>query len=243
MSTPSDSTKLTIFGYDDEKFSQGEKVFTVMFNPSAYTRKIAITYDDKQAPGTTGLPMKVTARKPGDLQLDFIIDGTGTAAHISVSGEKMAATAQSDTETVDVAKKVQEFHDVCIKVRGDKHRSPFLRVIWGNIKVDCVLSNCDVKYTLFDKEGKPLRATISATFKEAISDEMRVAEEGKSSPDLTHVRVVQEGDTLPLMTYRIYGDSKYYFQVARANGIKDFRKLKAGQEIFFPPIEKKTQSQ
>jgi hypothetical protein len=242
MSAGTDSTKLTINGYDNDGFSEGKKTFTVMFNPSAYTRKIAITYDDKQVAGTTGLPQKVTAIKPGDLQLDFVIDGTGTAAHVSVSSAKASELAKSDTEKVDVQAKVQEFHEVCVHMRGNKHRPPFLEIIWGNVIVKCVLASCDVKYTLFNKEGKPLRATISATFKEAISDEMRVAKEGKSSPDLTHVRVVQEGDTLPLMTYRIYGDSKYYFQVAKANGIKDFRKLTAGQEIFFPPIEKKTQS-
>jgi LysM repeat protein len=232
------STKLTIHAFDDEGYSKNERTFTVMFNPSNYTRKFAITYDDKQAPGTTGLPQKINAIKPGDLQLDFVIDGTGTVASIDVSNAKAAEIAKSDTPTIDVAQKVKEFKQVCIEMRGDTHRPPFLRIIWGDVSIDGVLSSCDVKYTLFNKSGKPLRATISATFKEAVSDEMRVKQEKKSSPDLTHVRTVQDGDTLPLMTYRIYGDSKYYMQVAKANGLKDFRKLKTGQEIFFPPIDK-----
>jgi len=50
--------------------------------------------------------------------------------------------------------------------------------------------------------------------------------------------MVKEGDNLPLMTYRIYGDPKYYLEVAKANGIANFRKLKAGQMIVFPPIER-----
>jgi nucleoid-associated protein YgaU len=62
--------------------------------------------------------------------------------------------------------------------------------------------------------------------------------ENNSSPDLTHIRMVKDGDTLPLMSFRIYGDSKYYLEVAKANNITNFRKLTVGRKIFFPPIEK-----
>jgi nucleoid-associated protein YgaU len=68
--------------------------------------------------------------------------------------------------------------------------------------------------------------------------ELAAAKANVQSPDLTHVRVVEEGDTLPLMAKRIYGDSKYYLEVARVNRITSFRKLKTGQRIFFPPIQK-----
>jgi len=40
------------------------------------------------------------------------------------------------------------------------------------------------------------------------------------------------------MTFRIYGDSKYYLEVAKANNITNFRKLTVGGKIFFPPIQK-----
>jgi nucleoid-associated protein YgaU len=50
--------------------------------------------------------------------------------------------------------------------------------------------------------------------------------------------MVKAGDTLPLMTEEIYGDDKYYLEVARINNITSFRQLQPGTEIFFPPIEK-----
>ena len=96
----------------------------------------------------------------------------------------------------------------------------------------------DITFKLFKSDGTPLRATATAKFKGFIEDNLRVALENNTSPDLTHVRIVTEGDTLPLMTYRIYGDSKYYLEVAKVNKITNFRKLKVGQQIFFPPIEK-----
>ena len=75
-------------------------------------------------------------------------------------------------------------------------------------------------------------------FKGFVEDDLRAAKENNKSPDLTHFRIVKAGDTLPLMTYAIYGDSKYYLEVAKANNLINFRKLDAGQRIFFPPLQK-----
>jgi hypothetical protein len=241
MAAYSDS-KLTIRAYKDGVYSEGKKAdkeFTVMFNPNSYTRKFTISYDDQQGKGTTGSGKNLDRVKPGDLQIEFTIDGTGTVASLEVSKATAESSAPSD-DPIDVQKKVDEFKAVCYDMDGDIHRPYFLLLVWGSLSIDCVLTSADIKYTLFDKAGKPLRATISATFSEAIADEPRAVKEGKSSPDLTHKRVVQEGDTLPLMTYRIYGDSKYYLQVAQVNGLKDFRNLQAGQVIYFPPIAKTT---
>jgi len=58
----------------------------------------------------------------------------------------------------------------------------------------------------------------------------------RSSPDLTHVVEVKEGDTLPLLCYRVYKDCSYYPQVAKANNLTDFRHLKPGTKLSFPPL-------
>jgi nucleoid-associated protein YgaU len=52
---------------------------------------------------------------------------------------------------------------------------------------------------------------------------------------------VKEGDTLPMLAYEVYGDSAYYLELARVNGLDDFRNLKAGDRIFFPPVESASQ--
>jgi len=57
--------------------------------------------------------------------------------------------------------------------------------------------------------GKPLRAIGKAKFHGSISEKLANAKNKPSSPDLTHVRMVKAGDTLPLMTERIYGDDKW----------------------------------
>ena len=59
-----------------------------------------------------------------------------------------------------------------------------------------------------------------------------------TSPDLTHLRTVTEGENLPLMAQEIYRDPKHYFEVAKANDLDSFRKIDSGQQLQFPPIDK-----
>ena len=81
-----------------------------------------------------------------------------------------------------------------------------------------------------------MRAKLSPKFEQYISPEKLAAQARTSSPDLTHYRTVNAGDTLPLMCHRIYQDSKYYIEIARVNDLLDFRNLEPGRRVFFPPL-------
>lgn len=222
---PSDSNtgelvKLKIIPFKDATYDEQDgDGFSVMFNPQEYTLKYQVESDAAQGIGTSGSEPSFKKIKPQNLSLDFTIDGTG------VTGNK-----------VEVPDKVSDFLDVAYKYKGDEHRPRYLTITWGTLVFKCVLKSASVKYTLFNSDGTPIRAKVSATFEGFIEDELRVAEESDTSPDLTHRRTVEEGDTLPLMCYKIYGDSKYYLQVAAANNLANFRSLETGQEIYFPPL-------
>src|SRR5690606_728458 len=109
---------------------------------------------------------------------------------------------------------------------------------WGMLFFEGVLTSLSFNYKLFKPTGIPLRVVATASFSASLEDVLRIAKEKKNSPDLTHIRVVKEGDTLPLMAYRIYGDPAYYLEVARVNKLTNFRNLTPGDEIFFPPVNK-----
>ena len=110
-------------------------------------------------------------------------------------------------------------------------------LVWGTtVNFRCRLTKLDIEYSLFAPNGTPLRAKLSVGFEQYLSPK-RVAQEGDpSSPDLTHVRTVVAGDSLPLMCHRIYGDGKYYIEVAKVNDLTDFRQLQPGSRITFPPL-------
>jgi hypothetical protein len=215
--------KLLIEAYRDAEYTDQDSMsFTTMFNPENYSIKYEVESDDTSGSGTSGSAPTFQRLKAQDLTLDFTIDGTGATG-----------------ETVDVPDKVDEFLQVAYEYQGDEHRPRYLKIIWGTLIFKCVLKTANIQHKLFNPEGKTLRAKITATFTGFIEDNLRAAQEDSSSPDLTHMRVVKDGDTLPLMAFKIYGDSKYYLQVARVNNLKNLKKLETGQKILFPPLSNK----
>ena len=212
--------KMSIEAYRDPQLSGSPvKTFTVMFNPNTYSQKYDIEYEERQGQGDTGSPQVFKQIKPQDYSFEFVFDGTGTAA-----------------EKVDVGKTVDEFLVVAAKQDGEIHRPMYLKLSWGALLVICVLKSAEVTYTLFKSDGLPLRAKVKATFAEYKDDERRVAEERRSSPDLTHVHEVKAGEHLSLLAHRFYGDASRYFQVARFNNLSHYRRLEVGQKLAFPPI-------
>lgn len=218
-------SKLKIVSYADvSRKNEGESI-EVLVNPESYTQKISVKFSDKQAPGTSAKMPKFSKIEPGKLDFELLFDSTGV-----INGKKNDAKG--------IEEQLSEFKKLTVEYKGDQHRPRFLSIYWGTLKFDCCLETMDITYKLFRSDGLPLRAVAKVSFIGSMDDEKRVAKEKASSPDLTHVRTVMEGDTLPLMAYRIYGDPKYYADVARVNGLKHFRDLKPGQRIFFPPLAK-----
>ena len=125
-------------------------------------------------------------------------------------------------------------------MNGTIHEPNFLKVEWGDLIFSCRLGSVDISYTSFNRDGTALRAELDVNLLSDQDVKKRIAKENKSSPDLTHSRIVKSGDSLPLLTKEIYGSSMYYLRVAQANNLDDFRNLTPGQEIFFPPLEQGT---
>lgn len=212
--------KMLIEAYKEADYSGSPAAtFEVMFNPSTYSQKYDVEYHDRQGAGDTGSPQIFGKVKPQEYAFEFLFDGTGAAA-----------------EKADVHERVETFLEVTGKHDGDIHRPMYLKLSWGTLLSKCVLKSAEITYVMFKPDGHPLRAKVKATFSENIEDALRVAEERKSSPDLTHVHIVQAGEHLSLLAHRYYGDASRYYQVARHNGLSNFRLLVPGQRLEFPPV-------
>ncbi|UII24675.1 LysM peptidoglycan-binding domain-containing protein [Fulvivirga maritima] len=221
--------KLKIKSYSTAERNDKPKIFEAMFNPESYSLHYENKFNKCQGVNTTGGTTNYSFSRPEKLSLKLILDGTGA----SVTGYNVLLG-----KTRDVYNQVQEFLRLTTFMDGDIHEPPYLLIIWGDLNFKCRLTSLDIKYTLFDRSGVPLRAELDTSFFGQLEETERLKNENKNSPDLTHIRVVKAEDQLPLMCEQIYGSPHYYISVAKANGITDFRNLKPGQEIFFPPIEK-----
>ena len=228
LKNPFKLEKLKIKAYKSRKRSTGDLVgtFAAMFNPESWKEKYEITYGKNQGFNSAGKEVGYARSKPSDLNLKLILDGTGaTQFGIELLGKQKT-----------VSERVKEFVDLTFRMNGSIHEPNFLVVEWGDRLFSCRLGSAEVNYTSFNRDGTALRAELDVVLLGDKDVKKRMAEENKTSPDLTHSRIVKNGDTLPLLTKEVYGSSVHYLRVAEINNLDDFRNLLPGQEIHFPPL-------
>ena len=233
MSDNNSLRKLVIKSFANRDFTNEDvsRKFTTPINPETFTQNYKVNVDTQNGHGNDGSEVRYISTAPEELRLDFYLDGTKTME--GYGGENAGYINKPVKDQLEDLKRCVYTMD------GSIHRPRFLIVFWGSeIDFRCVLSNLDLNFTLFEPDGKPLRVKVSATFLRHKSREEIVAESRLSSPDLTHYRKVQQADRLDLMTYKIYNDSNYFLQVAKANSLTNVRNIKPGIELYFPPFDK-----
>lgn len=223
--------------------NSGDSEFVALINPATLTFGASINYNGPSpnaSPAGAGASSSASPAQPigqahphliyqstdpETLSFKLVFDGTGALG---------AATNQPGfvTQQINQLKKITYYY------QGEAHEPNKVLIAWGNFTFYAKLRSMSINYKLFNPEGDPVRAEVDLQFSGSTNPEEAQRLMNQSSPDLSHVRVIKAGDTLPLMCKRIYGNSKMYLEVARINGLVNFRNLKPGTEILFPPIKK-----
>ena len=115
---------------------------------------------------------------------------------------------------------------------------PTIIFVWGGIKLfRAVMTSIDVKYTMFDENGVPTRATCNCQFMERSHplDFLPPQNPTTRTESRQTVRVTQ-GDRLDLIANNFYGDSRMWRAIAQENDIDDPFNLKPGQLLAMPNI-------
>jgi hypothetical protein len=193
-----------------------------MLNPSEYDHSFAIEYNKKEAIGQSGSDIKFSGIKPEKLKFSTLIDGTGA----------LGSEASKD----DVKTQLKKIRDIVYRYDGDKHEPSHVRVLWGSQIFFGRLESMTIDSKLFKPSGEPLRSIVQLQFSGFMSKEEEALRANRSSPDMSHLIEVKAGDTLPLLCYRVYRDSSYYLEVARENNLTDFRDIRPGSKLHFPPL-------
>lgn len=202
-----------------------DESFEALINPESYTLDYKLKFSESgQGQGSSGQQLKYEYTEPEEISFEFLFDNTGI-----IDGKPRDSIADD----------IKKFKDVLIGYKGDAHEPRHFKLVWGENSIfKGRVVELGITYKLFKPDGTPIRALATVKFKSSIEEQIRAAQENKSSPDLTHIRKVKTGDTLPLMCYRIYGDPRYYLSVARFNRLDNFRQLVPGRELVFPPLAK-----
>ncbi|MEI7869478.1 MAG: hypothetical protein WCI11_16440 [Candidatus Methylumidiphilus sp.] len=210
-------TKLKISSYTNIERTADPLFFEAQFNPESLSTKFTTKYDKPQGIGESGKVLTYINNPPMEMKLKLVLDNIFD-------------------KDKDIKNRVEDFLKNTWVPHSDPHQPRYLKFEWAGINFPCRLGSVDIKYTRFGRTGVPTAAELDIVLLGDDEKNRRILKDNFSSPDLTHLRIVRSGDTLPLLCQDIYGDSCYYPVVALANDLDDFRNLQPGTKLYFPPL-------
>lgn len=216
---------IKISAYTDKDFSQQHgSALELPMEPEQISFGNSIHYRDDRQLGSTGGDIRFEKYGHATLSLKFTIDCTGV----------VEGTLPGDS----VYDKVNDLADLLYVNNSDGHSPSYVVVTYGELLFKGRLEKMDTKYQLFSSGGVPLRATVSLVFKRFMTGKEERKKFSKQSPDMSRLVTVKEGETLPYLCHRLYGDSLLVREVARFNELDSFRNIPAGTQLLFPPLKK-----
>jgi hypothetical protein len=205
-------------------FAEGK--LEVQFNPTEYSIERDTTFAEVAVPGLDS-PVLQYVRGGGDkLNFELFLDVTDL-----MENGLVADGSDVRERFVRPLERLMVKHEIL-------HAPPVVALEWGRTTLieSAVATSLNVKYTLFDTLGRPVRATATIGFRQHTSAARQIAAEAMQSPDASNVAIVREGDTLPAIASREYGDATRWRPIAEANSISNPLALTPGQPLIVPKV-------
>jgi hypothetical protein len=185
----------------------------VLFYPSEYTQVKSDIYSEKTK-SMAKSEIQYAGEKLETLKMDLFFD-----------------TYESNEDVRTHTNKITDL----MKYDRRKKSSQVLRFVWGPTNFTCVLESVTKKFTMFNKDGVPVRATLTVDFKEYA--EGNPPRERTSSQGMAQVRSLKAGDSLWSIAADAYGSASMWRSIAEKNNIANPRLLVPGKEIVIPPLK------
>jgi hypothetical protein len=197
--------------------SDDDKELTFMFNPTEYriSQSVSITRHDsvKSAGGT--------------------VEYLGTSA-MTVSMQLFFddfASAKGD-----VTPKISKLLKWQLPQDTNGTPPPLVKFQWGNKQLDKfqgVITQLNINYTVFAKDGTPLQAKVDLTLEGA--NELKPGTNPTShAVDMRRIHTVIEGETIASVAFAELGEPGYWRAIADANGIDDPLRVRPGTALLIP---------
>lgn len=186
------------------------------FNPTEYQLQKQNSFADINIPGLETPPIQFVRGAGEKLTTELLVDTSDTLEDVR-------------------EKYVRRLRDL-MNIQKGLHAPPIVRFVWGKENFRGVIESLTVTYTMFHLDGTPLRAKLNLTLKEYRPVEIQLKESPKESPDVDKSYTVLRGDTLIGIAARIYRDPAVWREIARANNIRDPRRLQPGRALNLPRL-------
>lgn len=223
-------TKLTIIPLAKPEDPKGQftrlnnQAFSVQFNPESYSVSKSVNWGAKGSKTDKKVNAPTLEFKGGgsrQLSLELFFDVT-------------------ENNKVDDVRHETNKIVVLTRIERDEDEPRVCEVIWGSAPVGSdfpftgVITSLTQNFTLFNKDGKPLRANLKVTFLEFLA---RLKDKRQTDPELT-THIVKRGDTLSSLAAQFYRNPKLWRIIAKDNELDDPRNLDThiGQTLTIPKL-------
>jgi hypothetical protein len=210
----------------------GGETIAVLFNPTEYTVTKTNTWTFKEVQGASLPPPEFGGGNPRELSLSLLLDAS------------VLDGSQSVKDVCDKLFKMMEVGDGQ-PAGGTRAAPPFVTFRWGAVDTfKAVCTSLTVAYQLFQPNGDPIRADVKLQLKQAEQASTASSNSANKGTNPTTraeagagVHTVQDGDSLPSIAYRAYGDATRWRTIAEANNIDDPLRLRRGTPLMLPRLE------
>ncbi len=200
--------------------TQPDSVFLeFQFNPTEFEMKKDQNWHADTSMGSTTPQMTYLGGGAATLNVPMLFDSTKDGSNVR---DKYVGTLET-LMTPDATTK----------------KPPSVLYKWGSFlsSWEAIITGYEEKFTLFNSDGKPLRAEVSVHLTQvtpAAGTGSQPAQNptSRSQPRKTHL--VLEGETLDWIAYVEYKDTARWRDIAEANDVADPLRLRPGQVLRLP---------
>lgn len=218
------------------------KPIHVQFNPNEFTLEKGVQLAEINIPGLDAPLQQFIRGQAEKLTVELFFDTTE---------DGMGKDARSVTEYTDQM-------SLLVKIESDSHAPPVVTFHWndhfpgGLVPAETrkaggksnqsrtsftgVVESVRQKFTLFNAEGVPLRATVNLTLREYRTLPEQLKQLNRNSPDKSHSHALQSKETLSTIAAQYWRRSEDWRYIADVNHIDNPRRLEAGRVLAIPVI-------
>ena len=189
------------------------KEIPVQYNPSKYIVEDSNEFSEKKLMGLKGAIDQFTGSKKSDLSLELLFDSTSLGKDVR-----------------DLIKPL----DYIVNIDNELHAPPPCNFSWGSFNFMGIVSSLKKDFTYFYHNGIPARVKITITLKPYDDVEHMKASLDLHSSDISKERILNEGDSIFLMSHREYNHSSSWRLIAQENDIDDPLSISNGSKLLIP---------
>lgn len=194
-----------------------------MFNPHEYTLAKQNQWQRGETKGKNVPRLKFSQGGSQTLKLQLFFDTYAEGTDVREHTEPLWRMMMVNTDRTNP--------------RSNKSEPPAVSFQWGGLNFGAVITTMSQKFTLFLKDGTPVRTTVDITL-EQLGDEEDFARQNPTSGggEAPKTRVVQAGERIDLIAYQEYEDASRWRLIAEANHLAHPLRLRPGTKLVIPPL-------